>query len=295
MVIVKIMGGIASQLHKYAVGRAVSLKYSMPLFLDLSWFESTPECDTPRVFRLNEFSTHYEIASKNQIGLLTGSKAHIRVKDALLNRFGINLHKKSYVVRAPWNLPRREDLKNGIYLAGEWGGDKYFSDIKDILVNEFKPADTLSEIAKQHLQEIAQSQSVSVHIRRGDYVSNANAAKLHALCDKEYYAAATELMAARIKTPKYFLFSDDKQEALKLVKGEDVTLIDGISDVEEFYLMSQCKHNICANSGFSYLAAWIGTEKDKVVISTKKWVKDPIRNAQIFESFYCDGWIYLDD
>ncbi|HEX5350456.1 MAG TPA: alpha-1,2-fucosyltransferase [Trichococcus sp.] len=295
MVIVKIMGGIASQLHKYAVGRAVSLKYSMPLFLDLSWFESTPECDTPRVFRLNEFSTHYEIASKEQIERLTGSKAVIRVKDALLNRFGINLHKKSYIARAPWNLPGREDLKNGIYLAGEWGGDKYFSDIKNILVNEFKPAEALSETAKQYLQEITQSQSVSVHIRRGDYVSNINAAKLHALCDKGYYVAASELMVARIKSEKYFLFSDDKQEALKMVEGLDVTLIDGISDVEEFYLMSQCKHNICANSGFSYLAAWIGTEKDKVVISPKKWVKDPVRNSQIFESFYCDGWIYLDN
>jgi hypothetical protein len=248
MIIVKIMGGIASQLHKYAVGRAVSLKYSMPLFLDLSWFESTPEGDTPRIFRLNEFATHYEIASKEQIEQLTGSTALMGVKDALLNRFGINLHKTSYVARAPWNLPSRADLKNGLYLAGEWGGDKYFSDIKDVLVNEFKPARALSETARLYLQEIAQSQSVSAHIRRGDYVTNINAAKLHALCDKEYYAAATELMTARIELAKYFLFSDDKQEALKMMEGLGVTLVNGISDVEEFYLMSQCKHNICANS-----------------------------------------------
>ena len=295
MIIVNIRGGIASQLHKYAVARAVSLKYSMPLFLDLSWFESTPECDTQRVFRLNEFSTHYEIASKEQIEQLTGPKALIRVKDALFNRFGINLHKRSYVTREPWSLPSCADLKKGLYLAGEWGGDKYFSDIKDILVNEFKPARALSETARVYLQEINKYQSVSIHIRRGDYLSNINAAKLHAICDKGYYAAATELMSIKIKSAKCYLFSDEKQEALKILEGLDVTLVEGISDVEEFYIMSQCKHNICANSAFSYLAAWIGKDREKVVISPKKWVKDPVRNSQIFKSFYCDGWIYIDN
>ena len=296
MVIVKIMGGIASQLHKYAVGRAVSLKYSMPLFLDLSWFESTPESDTVREFRLNEFSTHYEIATNDQIELLTGSRHLLRLKGLLLNRFGINLHKNSYVAMAPWNLPQSEDVKNGIYLAGEWVGDKYFFEIKDILVNEFKPSGRFCDTAKQYLQEIHQSQSVAIHVRRGDYVNNIKAAKFHSLCDKKYYDSAIELINAKCKQAKLFLFSDEKSEALKIMRGyQDVTVIEGVSDVEEFYLMSQCKHNVCANSGFSYLAAWIGTGLNKVVISPKKWVNDPICNLQMFENLCRKDWIYLDN
>jgi hypothetical protein len=154
----------------------------------------------------------------------------------------------------------------------------------------------LSDVARSYLDEIVNSTSVSVHVRRGDYVSNAHAAKFHSLCDEKYYDSAIGLITSRVQSPRFFLFSDDKPAAMEMIgKGIAVTLIEGVSDVEEFYLMSQCKHNICANSGFSYLAAWLGAAEDKIVISPKNWLKDPLLNSRLLESIYCEEWIYLDN
>jgi hypothetical protein len=296
MIIVKIMGGIASQLHKYAVGRALSLKYSVPLLLDLTWFESRPLADTPWPYQLGEFAIKAEVATASQIRELKGAPLAFRVRNSLYRRFGINLHKHTYI-DGDVNIAQEKPLGKGFYISGEWVGEKYFSHIRDTLKQELTPSAGLSNKALDFASQISSLNSVSVHVRRGDYLSNEHAAKFHSLCGRDYYDSCIEVASSKISSAKYFLFSDDKNIALDMFKEKqiDIVLVEGVSDIEEFYLMSLCRHNICANSGFSWLAAWLGGYSDQVVIAPTNWLQDASMNSQFFEKIFCPGWIYLDN
>jgi hypothetical protein len=118
---------------------------------------------------------------------------------------------------------------------------------------------------------------VSVHIRRGDYVTNSHTNAVHGTCSLEYYENAINYISEKVKAPHFFVFSDDYKWALENFKNRSypVTCISNNADknYEDLTLMYNCKHHIIANSSFSWWGAWLNPNEDKIVIGPKQWFK----------------------
>lgn len=126
--------------------------------------------------------------------------------------------------------------------------------------------------------EIRKTNSVSLHIRRGDYITSKITNKFHGTCCLGYYKKAMKLINKKVKNPKYFVFSDDIYWVKKNLEIKNAFYVDdnvGDKSYIDMQLMSMCKHNIIANSSFSWWAAWLNNNPNKIVIAPKKWFNDP--------------------
>ncbi len=185
------------------------------------------------------------------------------------------------------------------FISGYWQTEKYFRNIE----NKIREAFVFKNIDSTNLElakKISNNSSIAVHIRRGDYIQNGAHSKIYSgICTEVYYKRAIELIMSRIVTKKKilaYIFSDDKYFADQFIKKLDITaeVIDinkGIDSYKDMYLMSQCDHNIIANSSFSWWGAWLNRNPNKIVIAPEQWFKStPTEN-------YCniipDTWIKL--
>lgn len=119
---------------------------------------------------------------------------------------------------------------------------------------------------------------MSIHVRRGDYINNPETFKLHGVCGLDYYHAAIEYITKRTNTPVFYIFSDDISWAEENIKSKNQMIFVKETphgkDYFEMYLMSVCKHNIIANSSFSWWGAWLNKSPEKIVIAPKKWMNE---------------------
>lgn len=172
-------------------------------------------------------------------------------------------------------------------LRGNWINEKYFEEYKDDLLRIFTFPPFVDEQNQTYMNEITTSESVSIHIRRGDYLQS----PLYSLGEK-YIQTAIEIINQNINLPKYFVFTDDAQYVAKHFSFiENMTIIHGNSGKNNFrdmHLMSLCKHNIIANSTFSFWGAYLNQNKSKIVIAPKK-AADKLANP-----FACDDWIKVE-
>lgn len=136
-----------------------------------------------------------------------------------------------------------------------------------------------NRILDDYIQEIESVESVSVHIRRGDYLTPENQALFGNICTKIYYRKAMEQMKEQHPGCRFYLFTNDKEWAGSIDNGEfaqDVTVIglpeEAVRDYAEFILMSKCKHNILANSSFSWWASYLNRNPEKKVYVPDKWL-----------------------
>lgn len=156
--------------------------------------------------------------------------------------------------------------------SGTWINEKYFSDVKEGLLEDFSfPA--FEDDRNQHFaSEIKNTNSVSIHLRRGDYVTLGVTQ-----VPQDYYKKAIQIMEDKLQTKdiRYYVFSDEIEYAKKMFADmENIEFVSGnfgASSYRDMQLMSLCKHNIIANSTFSYWGAWLNFNKDKIVISPRGW------------------------
>lgn len=166
--------------------------------------------------------------------------------------------------------PSFEEIENHVYIKGWFQAEAYFTDIRDILLQEFTLEKELT-LPKNMEEAIRNTESVSVHIRRGDYK------KGNMVLEQGYYKEAMRIIAGRVENPTWIVFSDDMEYVQKnyCFDGQ-VFFVDhsyGLMDYEQLILMSKCKHNIIANSTFSWWGAWLNQNADKCVIAPDKWFK----------------------
>jgi hypothetical protein len=131
--------------------------------------------------------------------------------------------------------------------------------------------DTYHQDLKKQIENV---ESVSIHIRRGDYVSNPVVNQIHGTCPLDYYYKAIDTITRKIENPHFFIFTDDPvwvQENFKIPYTATIVRRDDQKDYEDLILMSSCKNHIIANSSFSWWGAWLNPRKDKLVISPAKW------------------------
>ncbi|WP_207536415.1 alpha-1,2-fucosyltransferase [Desertivirga arenae] len=180
------------------------------------------------------------------------------------------------------------------FYYGGWHLEKYFSFSERLIRETFKfrelRANDLINIG--HVNEIRGSNSVSIHVRRGDYLNNENASLFGGVCTLEYFMRAIQLIKSEIDRPHFFVFSNDMKwvkENLLLDKVTYVTNNKDDNSWKDMYLMSICKHNIISNSTFSWWAAWLNNYDAKIVISPSKFLA-----TDTSTDFYPESWTRID-
>ena len=183
-------------------------------------------------------------------------------------------------------------LNGNKYLLGNWLSPRYFEDIRTVLLKEISLVSELSSEANFFLSKILSSNSVSIHVRHGDYVKYSNKFKL---LDLDYYTSAIEYIRSKINNPTFFIFTDDIDYVRNKLgfSGDNFIYVsgNGIPDYEDLVLMSKCSHNIIANSSFSFWAGWLNQNRDKVVIAPKI-LRSDFKDTSDFIPDYLE-WIRL--
>ena len=268
MIITKIKGGLGNQLFQYATGRAVASLHKLPLKLDLTWFETY---NLHNGYRLDQLAIQADIAIKKEIIKMKGGN---NLLFSALRKVGL-VKRKSYFKEKRSSYFDASIFKNNfIYLEGYWQNELYFSKIRDLLLRELSPRSPMNDVGCSYLKCIKNSNSVSLHVRRGDYLKLKNIGVL----DVDYYISAVEHIRKNVEKPTFYVFSDDLEwckNSLGFLDG--CIYIDRTQgDIEDLKLMSFCKHNIIANSSFSWWGAWLNQNPNKTVIAPKGWhLNDP--------------------
>lgn len=167
--------------------------------------------------------------------------------------------------------------KQQVLFYGTWQSIEYFKQHADVIKQQFVFKQPKDAANKSIIEKINSTNAVSLHIRRGDYLKSHWQNSLHVIKDISYYKKAVAQIEASVKNPAYFIFSDDMQWVKENLPLANCTYVDNNSGKQSFvdmYLMSLCKHNIIANSTFSWWGAWLNSNKNKIVIMPDKWMND---------------------
>lgn len=181
---------------------------------------------------------------------------------------------------------------NDAYLAGVWQSEKFFLSVKDDIKNIYSLDNIKISMENQRvLGEIRGTESVSLHVRRGDYVGHRH---LGDICTPDYYRKSIQKMKV-LEKPHFFVFSDDIQWCKKKIHIEEpTTYVDWNSGNNchiDLYLMSQCKHNVIANSSFSWWGAYLNSHENKTVIAPSRWFQgENINDKDIYQK----DWLRID-
>lgn len=283
-----IKSGLGNQMFQYAFGKAISIENNIPMSLDISAYGRQFERDTPRNFTLNHFSITAPIASIEETKKFHTKFAVFkrRLKNKLLPLVNYEYH------------PSELKVKDGQYKEGFWQTEKYFEKHGDIIRKEFTLKKPLGTQASNALKEIEQKkgegfETILIHVRRGDYVTNKHSVALLGVLEPEYFIKSLEIVCEEIdkkysnsdkkNPPKHIFFATEDIDWVKnnIKPNLNYSFISrpGIEDYEEIILMSNCDHFIISNSSFSWWAAWLGINPNKTVVAPKKWIMNPKVNT----------------
>jgi hypothetical protein len=231
-------------MFQYAYARSLSIKNGKPFKYYFVHYRD----DTKRQFELGVFN----IKGERINGLL------VEIIVRLSSFLGVNI---------PY------------FACGYWQSSKYFSDYEKEIREDFQFIKPLDRKNLSVLKKIEKTSSASIHIRRGDYVSNSKINKVHGTCSITYYRKAINHLKRKFPNSAFFVFSDDPNWVKENIKINNATYVDwnqGKNSYKDMQLMSRCKHNIIANSSFSWWGAWLNCNPKKIIIAPKIWFNDPI-------------------
>jgi len=250
MAIVRLNGGLGNQMFQYAFGRSVAHNNRESLY----FLFNSDKGAISREYKLDTFGLkenyHDSIRKKVERKVL-GTKT--------VTEKGVNYN------------PKFLHIKNALFI-GYWQSEKYFKNIGSIIRNQFTFPDKSPKIKPE-------SNSVSVHIRRTDYVSN----PVHFQLNRRYYLESIRRIRLKIKEPNFYIFSDDIHWAKNNLNLESKTVYVselGFQDYQEMQIMSRCNHNIIANSSFSWWGAWLNSNPKKIVVAPKMWFSEIFVNLE---------------
>ncbi|WP_081713161.1 MULTISPECIES: alpha-1,2-fucosyltransferase [unclassified Labrenzia] len=285
MIIVQITGGLGNQMFQYALGRSLSEISGKNLKLDISAYQTYKTHN----FLLDKLNTQYEIVAQKEVEQIFGAKKRISLP--FISSSKVKIIKETEL---SFN-PNIMNVKKDAYFIGYWQSEKYFKNVRSKILEEFQPNEKISRKRTEILNEIKSSRSpISVHIRRGDYVSNIKANNIHGTCEPEWYKSAANIIKNYFENVTYFVFSDDPDWVKRNIRFDQKTIlvepdVDG-KDYEDLYMMSACDGHIIANSTFSWWGAWLNSKSNKRVIAPSRWFKSQtIKNVDLIP----EDWICL--
>lgn len=287
MIILRLSGGLGNQLFQHALGRNLAIKNNTDLKLNANFSPGDI-----RKYALSVFNIVESFSSKNDFFYINIpnmekqdflSKARRKIFRFKENYEPIN---ERHIIIEPYFqfCPDILKVRDNCYLSGNWQSEKYFKEIEQTIKNDFTLKDGLTAASKNWIDKINDCNSVSLHIRRGDYVSSQKTNQFHGTCGLEYYQKAIDAITTKTKNPEFFIFSDDIEWAKNNLKIDcPIYFVSdkSIPDYEELIIMSKCRHNIIANSSFSWWGAWLNNNQDKIVIAPQKWFNAPVDTSDL--------------
>lgn len=281
MVIVKLMGGLGNQMFQYAAARRLAHRRNAPLKLDLSFLEESHGGDTKRRYELGALKIRGEIATPEEVAAVTRTGGRLRKSVVgLLRRTGMARNHPGILKERHFHLDRRIlEAPDNVYLDGYWQSEKYFEDVSSLIRDELSVKSPLEGKNLEWAGRIREAPSISLHVRRGDYVSNPETTRYHGTCDRDYYGRCLAEIRKNVPDPRIFVFSDDLEGVRMSLTLPSSTLYVDVNSSdqghEDMRLMSLCKHNIIANSSFSWWGAWLNGNPGKIVCAPRKWFAIP--------------------
>jgi hypothetical protein len=272
------MGGLGNQMFQYAAGRALAIRHRTALNLDLSFMQGDQQGNTYRAFMLDRLKIVAEIASPSELppletdqdrSLLTSIKRGLARRFDRRRRWKVLCEFDNRINSSYFSAP------DNSYLVGYWQSEEYFKDVSVLIRNELLPPESTGTRNLELAVLIGATNAVSIHVRRGDYVHDPVINAVHGVCSVEYYQRCVEEVAKLVRNPHFFLFSDEPGWARDHLEIPfPLTIIDHNTPdrpVEDLRLMSLCRHNIIANSSFSWWGAWLNSHPGKMVFAPKRW------------------------
>jgi len=275
VIITQLSGGLGNQLFQYALGRHIALKHNTELKFDLDIYNNPIEGLTIRSFELNNLNTKCQIANHEDINRIKRANLKGILKSIYWRTQNIKPYYRKNFIKEKSCAFDKNILKcpDNSYLEGYWQSEKYFLSIRDVLLEDLQPKTLHSIKDSDYYNKIIKSNAVSVHIRRGDYITNNIHKEIYETIPIDYYHKTISLITNKIENSIFFIFSDDFEWAKLHLKNDldNIKFVEIEDAVTSMYLMSLCKHNIIANSSYSWWGAWLNQNKNKIVISPKNW------------------------
>lgn len=264
MIEIILQGGLGNQMFEYATAYALARQNQCDLVLDMSFYDVFNDREWCRPYELNVFAL--------QENAKISSRYHLWAR--LMSRIGQYCLQrgKNVLGRCVFELDDIGELKNykALLMCGYFGSYRLFSTYREELLQKFTFVDVPNEVNAKLLFTIQKCESVAVHIRRGDYIDTKNNDVFYHL-SPEWYRQAMKIIDSRVKYPCYYFFSDDiawaREQFSNVYNAIFVDVNHGREAYNDMRLMSACKHNIIANSTFSWWGAWLNTNPYKIVVA----------------------------
>lgn len=290
MVIVSLQGRLGNQMFEYALYKCLQSK-GREVYLDLACNRQHDEQKgiiADIKYNLGIFQPDYQIADEE----IVKEWLHDKENRNLWKRWEYRIFPERcsyYEEKKTGTLDRQVFRLDDVYLCGYWQSEKYFTDIKDEIRNIYEFPNLFTDYQRSVLDKVSKGNSVSVHIRRGDYLQ---CPEIYGTIDKKYYQDAMRYLEERIENLHFFFFTDDIVWAKQNYTGKNITIIEDNADLLsnnlDMALMAACSHNIIANSSFSWWGAWLNRNPRKTVIAPQRW-----EVGKKMPDIWAEGWIKI--
>jgi len=301
MIVVKLAGGLGNQLFQYSFAKALSHKFNQKLYMDTSSF-SYYQTRNEQYKLTNQQIRDYQLKYFNIKSKVLNKYFQHHIIRPITNSNKSNLYSKTieiifnFKIISPISFSQLQlkHVKN-IIIEGYWQNQDIIEEYKEELLKELSLKEPLHSRYGEYLNQINSTNSIGVHIRRGDYVDNTIMKNKFVECNSEYYHDSISYIDNIISDTNFFVFSDDIEWArnnINYSKKMNFVDIDGLA-FEHLYLMSRCKHQIIANSTFSWWAAWLNKNSSKLVLYPKNWYYDKELNNTVIR--IPSNWIEIEN
>ena len=267
MIVTRLCGGLGNQFFQYAAGRALALRCHTELALDTEWFEQTNPGMEARTYELHRYPIQARLLRDREREKIRSRLAAGRKRFSFLPRW-------TQFTEPDFNAyhPALLGLRGPVYLEGFWQYLDYFQDAASEIRAELIPSAAVPDPDSVIVRQIKEANSVSVHVRRGDYLTSG---QFIGALPATYYRDALAWISSRVENPHFFVFSDDPnwvKENFPIAARADYMDHSGPdSTFQDFHLMSECRHHIIANSSFSWWAAWLSSRDSPHVVAPARW------------------------
>ena len=287
MIVIEASGGLGNQMFQYALYKKLEFM-NKDVVWDTSFFRSKQDL---RELEIGVFGVQYRSISDKEVACIRG----YGYQDSIIDKIKYKLKPSKYLIyRDTIECFQPEVLEmDDVYLCGYWQSEKYFQDIRERILQEFIFPASVVKNNEALTNQMKSKNSVSIHVRRSDYLTEQNLKVYGNICTEKYYNNAINYIEEIVDNPRYYVFTDDLEWAKEYFKEDNYTIISenrGKDSYIDMYLMSQCKYNIIANSSFSWWGAWLNQNPDKKVLAPKKWFHNHEK-----EEIVCEEWIRIEN
>lgn len=271
------MDGLGNQIFNYALGRRLSIELGVPLKLDLKRFSEKREF--PFTYKLHNFNIKQDVATAEEIGRIRDGKGLNKLQSLQfkLRRRTSSYALKPYVIERIYEFdPEILTIPDNTYIAGLWQTEKYFKPVENQLREDLRLINEPDAKNKEFAEMINRVDSVSIHHRRKEFAGDRGKKDHQVLMTQAYYDRALKKISETVKNPHLFLFSDEMEWVKEHLRFDFPVVyvehnLEEEKHIEDFRLLSLCKHNIISTSTFSWWSAWLNSNPDKIVIAPKTW------------------------